>query len=151
MSQAIVIKNEREFQRKLNRLKKKDSESLNRILAENTTRMQRLAMKKAPRGTSKNLFQNIRIIGKGEVLSAANYSQAVEEGTQPHTIRIKSKKVLAGPKRAAPSGWDAFSRDWAIYGKKVQHPGTDGQPFLKPAWEFSRRRMISDIKDMFDK
>jgi hypothetical protein len=151
MSQTITIKNEREFRRKLKRLKVTHGKRLNKIQADNTARMQRLAMRKAPKGTSKNLFQNIKIVGKGTVVSGANYSQAVEEGTRPHTIRIKSKNVLAGPKRAAPSGWDNFSRDWAVYGKKVQHPGTSGQPFLKPAWEFARRKLISDIKKMFRK
>ena len=75
----------------------------------------------------------------GEVTSAANYSQAFEEGTRPHIIRVRNKKVLAGPRRGAPPGWEispkSASMGYATYGKEISHPGTNPHPFMFPAWK----------------
>jgi len=75
----------------------------------------------------------------GEVISAAGYSQAFEEGTRPHPITIKNKRVLAGPYRGRPAGWvvseKSKSMGYATYGKQVNHPGTKPYPFLYPAWK----------------
>lgn len=74
----------------------------------------------------------------GEVISRASYSQAFEEGTRPHIIRVKNKKVLAGPKRGAPQGWiiskKSASMGYATYGKQISHPGTKPHPYMFPSW-----------------
>jgi HK97 gp10 family phage protein len=148
------LKNEKEFERKLDRLKIRHGKRLNDIVHDSTTKMHRYAVHKAPVDDGK-LRQGITMDfqrggrPQGSVISNAKYSAAVEEGTKPHTIRVRYKKVLAGPKRKAPSGWNNFSRDWAIYGKKVKHPGTDPQPFVKPAFDVGRKYMIRQIKKMF--
>ena len=49
------------------------------------------------------------------------YAEAVEFGTSPHVIRIISKKVLADVKAGK------------IFGTRVQHPGTEAQPYFRPA------------------
>lgn len=49
------------------------------------------------------------------------YALDVEFGTSPYVIEVKNKKVLANKK------------DGIIFGKKVNHPGTKAQPFLRPA------------------
>jgi len=82
----------------------------------------------------------------GEVISGASYSQAFEEGTRPHLIQIRKKKVLAGPKRGAPAGWPMISGDYAIYGTKVVHPGTKPKPFMYPAWRFGTRSFNNLVK-----
>lgn len=49
------------------------------------------------------------------------YAEAVEFGTKPHIITIQTKKVLADVKAGR------------IFGTRVQHPGTEAQPFMRPA------------------
>jgi len=82
----------------------------------------------------------------GAVVSKASYSRAFEEGTRPHLIQIRKKKVLAGPKSGAPAGWPLISGDYAIYGKKVVHPGTQPKPFMYPAWRFGNRSFENLVK-----
>jgi hypothetical protein len=148
---TLKLTNEREFERKLERFAKKSGESFDRILAKNTARMHNRAVQLVPVGKSDGprARQQIKITGKGEVTSQAEHSAFIEYGTEPHTIRVKNKKVLAGPKRTAPSGWNNFSRDWAIYGKEIKHPGTEEQPFMRPAWEYGKRRLLHDIEEEF--
>ena len=43
----------------------------------------------------------------------------IEYGTKPHVIKAKNKKVLSDGKN--------------IYGKVVNHPGTQAQPFIRPS------------------
>lgn len=55
----------------------------------------------------------------------------VEFGTKPHTIEPKSRK--RGKKRAlAIPGWGVYRR--------VRHPGSRKQPFLRPAYEAQKGR-----------
>ena len=50
------------------------------------------------------------------------YGSDVEFGTSPHTIRPVSKKALK------------FKADnKTIFARKVEHPGTEAQPFFRPA------------------
>ncbi len=98
--------------------------------------VQSAALKEAPvnkRSGGGNLRQNIRahLITKtrAEVVSNAPYSLFVEEGTSPHIISVKNKKVLAD-KRAGE-----------FYGKTVHHPGTRPNPFMHRAVEKSMARI----------
>ena len=61
--------------------------------------------------------------------TAVEYAPDVEYGTKPHVIRVKTAKVLT-------NGKDFF-------GKEVQHPGTRAQPFLRPAIDENRGRIIN--------
>lgn len=55
----------------------------------------------------------------------ANYGGYVEFGTKPHTIRPKT-----------PGGVLVFKMNGrTVYTKKVRHPGTKAQPFVRPAFE----------------
>jgi HK97 gp10 family phage protein len=69
-----------------------------------------------------NLRQNIRthLISKtrAEIVSNAPYSRYVEEGTGPHIIKVRNKKVLAN------------RRTGEFFGKTVKHPGTRPNPFM---------------------
>jgi hypothetical protein len=86
----------------------------------------------------------------GTVISRMNYSQAFEEGTRPHTIRTMNKKVLAGPYRGRPTGWEVSAKSkemgYATYGKEVHHPGTHAHPFMFPAWKHACQMLEIYIK-----
>ena len=72
-----------------------------------------------------NLRQSIRSYFPkkmmGVVTAGAKYARYVHDGTRPHTIRTKSKKVLAN------------KRSGQIFGKVVNHPGTKANPFFDRA------------------
>jgi len=80
-----------------------------------------------------NLRQSIKASMKtsyvGEVDVGAKYAAAVHEGTRPHVIEARNKKVLAN------------RRQGQFFGKKVNHPGTKAQPFLREAAEKSALRI----------
>lgn len=94
------------------------------------------ALKEAPvnkQGGGGNLRQNIKQnrINKlrGEIDSKAKYSGYVHEGTRPHIIRAKRKKVLAN------------RRTGQIFGKVVRHPGTQPNPYMERALKKSEGRI----------
>jgi HK97 gp10 family phage protein len=64
------------------------------------------------------------------------YAPHVEFGTSPHTIKPRSKQALA-----------FVSDGQKVVVKKVKHPGTKAQPFLLPAAEKNRARLIAEIKE----
>lgn len=66
----------------------------------------------------------------GTVLSAAEYSMYVHDGTRPHIIRPRTARALAftiGGQR--------------VYAKSVRHPGTKARPFLRNAIEQQAPRL----------
>jgi len=86
-------------------------------------------------GTLRQMIQD-RMTSRlsGEVASRANYSIYVHEGTRPHEIRVVNKRVLAN------------KRTGEFFGKRVMHPGTKANPFMKRALEksiFSINRFFS--------
>jgi len=137
------------FKRDMERFAKQSESAFKKAVAEATTEMQAMAMKKVRDYTSnsktKNSWLQNNIVTKklnggytGEVISKMNYSQAFEEGTRPHIIRIRNKRVLAGSFRGRPAGWkvspQSASMGYATYGKEVRHPGTRPHPFMAPAF-----------------
>ncbi len=152
---------DRGFKREMAKFRKKNESEFKKAILRATLEMQRLAKTKVRDFTrnskvkSSFLINNIikRITSKGltgEVISGAGYSEAFEEGTRPHTIRVQNKKVLAGPKRGAPVGWliskQSASMGYATYGRRVQHPGTDPHPFMFPAWRTACKALENFIK-----
>lgn len=143
---------DKDFNRQLERFVKKQNTQFQYLLADSTNKMHKLAVNKAPVQDGK-LRQGIKQdIQKaqftGIVESTAPYSEAVEKGTKPHHIEIKRKKVLAGSARLATIGVPTKG-GWAIYGKRVQHPGTRPQPFLFPAWTVAKNYFMKQIKKLF--
>ena len=140
---------DKRFQKEVNDFAKKKDMEFRQHIKESTIKMHKDAVTGAPH-TSNFLRNHIRPIISGgltgEVVSTANYSEAVEEGTRPHSISVKSKKVLAGHRRYAPTGWPFISGDYAVYGKRVNHPGTRPQPFMMPAWKKAMDRLYSLIR-----
>lgn len=102
--------------------------------------VQSVAIKEAPvnkKTGGGNLRQNIKsnmlTKTRAQVVSKAPYSIFVEEGTRPHIIRIKKKRILAD-KRAGE-----------FYGTKVNHPGTKANPFMQRAVDKSQGK----VKEFF--
>lgn len=144
---------DKQFQRELKKFSKMSHKRFSDELFDATNAGAKLAKRKAPKDEG-DLWQNIHpeITRKGmtgEIISEKDYSAAVEYGTKPHHIRIRNKKVLAGPKRKAPSGWGNISGEYAVYGKKVQHPGTEAQPFMLPAWKFAKKKLYEGLRKVF--
>lgn len=59
-----------------------------------------------------------------ETVATAGYAAPVEFGTKPHPIVPRSRKVL----RFKVGGREVFA-------KRVNHPGTRAQPFMRPGIE----------------
>lgn len=151
----------RGFEREMMLFATKNERDFKIAIADSTNKMHKMAKtkvrnytrnSKVKSGTLINsIIHNITSRGMtGEVISNADYSQAFEYGTRPHHIRIKNKKVLAGPYRGRPAGWIVSKASkalgYAVYGKKVQHPGTHPRPFMFPAWRFGCRNLEKRIK-----
>ncbi len=69
--------------------------------------------------------------GNGLIIFMVDYGRDVEFGTNPHVILPKSKKALAfgkGKKR--------------VVVKKVRHPGTRPNPFIRTTLRTKLRRII---------
>lgn len=56
---------------------------------------------------------------RGEIGPTVDYAKYVHEGTSPHIIRARNKKVLAN------------RRTGQVFGKVVRHPGTPANPFMQ--------------------
>lgn len=152
------------FRKDMNRFRKENTAALQFAILDATLTLKKLAKLKVRNFTRKSkvkssfLINNIleRITDKGltgEVVSHAEYSQAFEEGTRPHIVLAKNKKVLAGPYRGRPDGWivskQSKAMGYAVYGKEVRHPGTPPHPFLFPAWKFAINKLEQNIKKAF--
>lgn len=68
---------------------------------------------------------NVALVG-----TALEHGWYTEYGTVPHLIKVKDAKVLAK---------EVANGKWVYFGKEVYHPGTDPQPFLRPA-----KAMVAD-------
>ena len=76
----------------------------------------------------------------GVVSASAPHAASIEDGSKPHVIRPKKKRALRWPSGGTgANGW--------AFAKKVNHPGTRAQPFLKPALAAKR----DGIADTFEK
>jgi HK97 gp10 family phage protein len=57
----------------------------------------------------------------GIVIANKRHAAPVEFGTRPHVITVKNARVLSDGK--------------TVFGTRVNHPGTQAQPFMRPAWD----------------
>lgn len=88
-----------------------------------------------------------------DVVAGAEYAEAVEYGSQPHLILPKNAKVLAWKApiaqnaktgqllyKSAKTGKAIKTKKLAAYtiARRVNHPGTKPQPFMRPAFEAVR-------------
>ena len=131
---AIKIKNLDKIKAKFKLAPMKMTIELGKAINRIITKIENDAKRNAPvnkRSGGGNLRQSIRsmMIGpaRGRVEVGADYGIFVHEGTRPHVIRIRQKKVLAN------------KREGRIFGKVVQHPGTRANPFLQEAVDKNER------------
>lgn len=85
--------------------------------------IKRTEVKEAPHKTG-NLQRSIQLRYRPivtEIYPTADYAMAVHEGTRPHTITPTRKKVLR---------FKGSNGQW-VFTKKVNHPGTKANPFVK--------------------
>lgn len=72
-----------------------------------------------------------------EAYTNVEYAPYVEYDTKPHVIMPKTKRVLA---------WRT-GRTWH-FARRVQHPGTKAQPYMRPAAEKVFPGLIRDLRAM---
>ena len=70
-----------------------------------------------------------------EVGAYAPYAAAVEFGSKPHVIRPKNKEMLH---------WKGVNGE-KFFAFKVNHPGTDPQPFMRPAIDEVKGKKSMDL------
>ena len=67
--------------------------------------------------------------------------------------RINKKKILAADPRDVkgnfPISIDPAGDKYAIFGKKVQHPGTSAHPFMYPGWMKAQKDLIKGLRGVF--
>lgn len=63
-----------------------------------------------------------------------DYALSVEFGSAPHTIKVKDAKAL--------------SNGQSFFGKEVQHPGTQAQPFLTPAFVKNKAKLRRKLQEI---
>lgn len=72
---------------------------------------------------------DFHVIGNKIFFTMKKHWKYVEFGTAPHEIRVRNKKALSDGK--------------TIFGKKVNHPGTSPQPFIRPTFHQDLSRAIN--------
>ena len=113
--------------------------AINRIIVKVEGDAKRLAPvnKRSGGGT---LRQSIRSgmtgIASGRVEVGAKYGVFVHEGTRPHIIRIRFKRVLAD------------KRSGQIFGTVVNHPGTRANPFLQKAVDNNKGFIEQEFREV---
>lgn len=128
---------------------------LNKAMFDIARRFQNELMLTCPVDTG-FLKNHIRVIsyGKGLLISMPDYGKLVEFGTPPHVIEAKGKKALkfewteiegrmvgrAGRLR----GGISKAKAGEVFFKKVRHPGTRPNPFVRTAINTKLRRIIME-------
>lgn len=74
----------------------------------------------------------------GELFSISPYADYVHEGTAPHVIEAKNKRVLAN------------RRTGAIFGRRVNHPGTRANRFFVRSLETSKKKIDEYFQKALD-
>jgi HK97 gp10 family phage protein len=87
-------------------------------------------------------IRNNEITGRVEVKS--NYGVFVHEGTKPHLIQPRNKKILAwSPRKFSAKGRKIKTN--IIFAKLVNHPGTKANPFLRKAVDKENKTYINNL------
>jgi HK97 gp10 family phage protein len=80
------------------------------------------------------------IVGSKRGKYSGAHAYMVEFGTAPHEITVgKEKRTLAIPARQV------------ILGRKVQHPGTSAQPFMRPAFDENAGKVSEFYRQHWDR
>lgn len=119
---------------------------LNKAINRIVVKVERDAKRNAPvnkQSGGGNLRQSIKSamigVARGKVEVGADYGVFVHEGTRPHIIRVRQRKVLAN------------KRQGKIFGKVVQHPGTKANPFLQDAVDQNEDFIDSELSNAVER
>lgn len=138
---SIKLKNADKIMRAMREAPSNASKGIQTAVAKTVLTVERDAKKLAPvnKGTGGgNLRQSIRSSSNGmsgSVEVGASYAVPVHEGTRPHVIMAKKARVLAN------------RRTGQMFGKRVNHPGTKAQPFLREAVETNAEKINNYFLD----
>lgn len=122
----------RAYERGLRRYLGRMSNDVKKAVERTAVDVQNEARRRAPVDTGRLRSSIVhRMENRGRSVSYSvgtnvNYAAAVEFGTAPHVIVPKNRKALYWPGAAHPVA-------------KVNHPGTEGKPFLRPAIELTEQ------------
>jgi len=96
-------------------------------------RMQNELMLAAPvdTGRLKNSIK-VRSDGEGLIIWMVNYGKFIEFGTPPHIITPKEKQALKFK----------VGKEGEIFAKKVEHPGTRPNPFIRNTIQHKLQKII---------
>lgn len=126
---SIEIKNWEQIKRSWSKAPSVMSDAFTDGIRDVTTKIESKAKRESPvakirggtlRQSIRSYFPSKQV---GVITAGAKYAIYVHEGTKPHIIRIKNKKVLAN------------KRTGQIFGKVVRHKGTKANPFFTRAIE----------------
>jgi len=107
-------------------------DKINKKFAKIMYEMEADAKRLAPVNTGR-LRNAINLTKEGDTFilrDGVNYGIFVEFGTKPHIIRVKSAKALH---------WEKGQEDY--FAKYVNHPGTNAQPFFRPAFYIAKDKL----------
>lgn len=141
----IQIKNIDKIQRVFQQAPIRLTKELNTAIEKILLKLENSAKRNAPvnkQSGGGNLRQSIRsqMTGpaRGIVEATADYAAAVHEGTRPHLIKVKTKKVLAN------------RRSGEVFGRVVRHPGTKANPFLQNAIDQNKEFIDQQMEKAID-
>lgn len=155
MSNIVLSIDSRELSRffgQINRYSREKQEAVKKEVARATLAIQGKAKQNAPvdKGFLRNKIDAVIKNGSltGQVISKAKYGIFVHEGTKPHLIFPKNKKVLAwrsvsytarGRRKYSPYSYAMF----------VKHPGTKAIPYLSKAADSERPIYQQNLINIF--
>ena len=98
-----------------------------------------------------NLRSSIQAdLENGIIYTNVDYAPNIEYGTVAHTITAKNGLSLAFKWKNAPSGVKT-NKDGMVFLKKIKHPGTKAQPFMRPALWNNKKRILEIFKEEIQK
>lgn len=134
---SIKLKNADKILQAFKQAPQQASKGIQKAVEQTVLLVNKTAKRTAPSNTAE-LRKSIRssVNGmSGSVEVGISYAVAVHEGTRPHIIVPKNKKALAN------------KRTGQMFGKRVNHPGTKAQPFLREAVEMSEAQINNYFLD----
>lgn len=145
---SIKVPNLKAIQATFNAAPLKMGKNLSKAVEQTITKVESTAKREAPVNKQTgggNLRQSIksRMLGvaRGAVEVNAKYAVPVHEGSRPHIIRVRNKRVLAN------------RRTGQIFGKRVKHPGTRPNKFLQRAVDKNKKTIdgyfIKAVQNVF--
>ena len=136
MSYSIKVNNFDKIIKGLGKSKSIVKQEMGNAIIKSSLLAKREAKKAAPVKTG-NLQKSIKTFKRGSFTAGAKafaeYAGFVEFGTKPHTIKTRTKNVLASKTQ--------------VFGKQVYHPGTRANPFMGRTF----KKILPKVDKIFDK